>query len=380
MENQEHIFDRIDSYINREMNSAERTQFELDLSSESTLKAKYEATLASNALFFYKEGVELKTDIKKLISEKKKKTKLVNASLTALGLIFLGTAAFLYFKENSSPTQKEEKSIPSSKNTPTETTQTSSSIPNAPIKTNTDTSKSLDPNPEKKKTEITPVLNKIPVEISTQDDQEPEPVTTITKDLKPVSNQKEDVKPNSLTTPQIATNPCEEVEIKASITSKASDYDLVNGSIHIKAESITGGKSPYKYSLDNKEKGSSFVFYNQKSGAHKVKIYDANNCESKEFSVVIAQTNCLSEYSKTFHIEREEDWEIPYNKEANQEATFSLYNEGGKIVYDKKLDSFEIATWNGISTNGSKAPIGIYHFNINYSNGDKCTGSVTVFE
>jgi CHU_C Type IX secretion signal domain len=377
MENQEHIFDRIDSYINGEMNSAERAQFEHDLSSDSTLKATFEATKASNALFFYQEGLELKKDIKKLISEKKRKTKLVNGSLTTLGLILLGTATFLYFKDNSDTIKKVEKSNPSSKNTSTETIQTNSSIPNAPIDTNTNIAKSLDSNPEKK----IPILDKTPSEICTQDDSKPEPGTTIlTKEQKPVMNQKEDVKPSSPTTPQIATNACEEVEIKASITSKACDFDLSNGSINIKPESINGGKSPYKYSLDNKEKGSSFVFYNQKSGVHKVKIYDANNCESQLFTVHVAQTNCLSEYPKTFHIQRESIWEIPYNKEANQEATFSLYNEGGKVVYDKKIDSFENLTWDGISINGSKAPIGIYHFSINYSKGDKCTGSVTVFE
>jgi len=170
----------------------------------------------------------------------------------------------------------------------------------------------------------------------------------------------------------IPANPCVNAQIVTEISTKPSCANESTGTILIPL--VHGGTNPYTLSLDHgsaKPIKDSYSYLS--AGTHTLFITDKNGC-SKEFHVTIAEKNC-KKTSYVFAPEKGETWKISGND--NSDFTITILNMSGTQVYKSNVMQGEFE-WQGIGQQGEYVSAGLYIYIIEYTNGQKENGQVTI--
>jgi len=178
---------------------------------------------------------------------------------------------------------------------------------------------------------------------------------------------------DKLNTTNTITDLCKNVVIKASIETLPSCINEDKGSILINKNSITGGTEPYKLSKDGNEIVNAFSYNNLSSGIHTITISDALNCQ-QTFRVEVKEQMCRKN-KFVFSPENGETWK--YQGNDLESYYMIILNQGGQQVYKSQLTQ-GMTEWNGIGGQGEYMDAGLYIYIIEYSNGTKENGQVTI--
>jgi hypothetical protein len=175
-------------------------------------------------------------------------------------------------------------------------------------------------------------------------------------------------------TPQIVIDPCKDIKIHTTISTQPSCENSNTGSIHIPSESIIGGTKPYKTTLNKTDAPKLKEVYNYlHAGDYTVYITDKNGCATTITATVEAQRCVKKTY--VFSPDKGETWKI--EGVANQEYTLTILNIAGNQVYKTPHMHGEFE-WNGFNQNGSLLDAGLYIYVLEYTNGTKENGQVTI--
>jgi len=167
---------------------------------------------------------------------------------------------------------------------------------------------------------------------------------------------------------------CKDVEIYAAVNIKESCNNKATGSITFDKQTLSGGKPPYNFSIDNgKNYYNRYQFESLAAGRYDLYIKDNNDCISKLGMYMVERIDCT--YDHAFSPTLGEVWEVP-----NQNKSGRLYilSKNGNLVFERDIEGFEKFEWNGNDNSGQQLPMGIYSFVIKYKDASETMGNVTI--
>ena len=167
---------------------------------------------------------------------------------------------------------------------------------------------------------------------------------------------------------------CRKTKFKVELTVLQSCNNKATGSFTIHRESVSGGKPPYSFSLNTSRFYDTLQFAALFPGNYPVYVKDGNNCIGMAGVAQIGSVDCT--YQAVFAPLKGETWTVPV--EAGKEGTLQVISKSGTLVYSIKFTNNDIPVWNGETTTGQQLPMGIYQFEITYSNGSRFMGNVTI--
>ncbi|MEG2078511.1 T9SS type B sorting domain-containing protein [Chryseobacterium sp.] len=123
---------------------------------------------------------------------------------------------------------------------------------------------------------------------------------------------------------------------------------------------VSGGKAPYKYSMDNINWQDSNVFTKVKRGEHLVYVKDANQCHEVDIEITVPNiVNAITPNGDGYN-----DY-IDYSALANKaNLVFTVYNRYGNKMFE--ANKFNDYRWDGTSGN-KKIGTGNYWFSITWT-------------
>lgn len=165
-------------------------------------------------------------------------------------------------------------------------------------------------------------------------------------------------------TVKLKTGKCwtlQQVKVTASLQPVITSIDINNDSFTINA---TGGKAPYKYSIDGVNWQDSNVFTGLPRGENKAYVKDAYDCNP--ISVQVTVPNLLN--AITPNGDNKNDY-IDYSALAyKKDLVFTVFDRYGNMIY--KADKIRNYTWDGTS-GGKKIVTGTYWYTITWTENDK---------
>jgi hypothetical protein len=148
------------------------------------------------------------------------------------------------------------------------------------------------------------------------------------------------------------------------------------GEIHLKAESIKGGKSPFSFKIG--ERSAEKYFDRLASGQYTLFIQDANNCLVENAKkVVVSEKKCVVKKEYVFNPEYDSSWPIPYDSD-KQATSIKIHEKSGKAFYQSSVSASQPAEWRGESNTGLVLGMGLYFFTIEYADGSLDEGSIVI--
>jgi hypothetical protein len=206
---------------------------------------------------------------------------------------------------------------------------------------------------------------------------------THTPDVKPVntdnSSDNQHISDHSTAPPETENiiNPdCDQVKIEAVIIENESCNNKPTGSLTIDGQTISGGQPPYAFSLDKIRFYDTLVFSALYPGNYSVYVKDGNECTGRIGVARIGSTDC--NYQAVFAPMKGETWTVP--ADPNKEGTLQIFSKAGLLVFTSRISENETILWNGETFNGGQLPMGIYLFEIRYSDGSIFSGTVTILK
>lgn len=139
---------------------------------------------------------------------------------------------------------------------------------------------------------------------------------------------------------------------------------LANGSITVSA---TGGKEPYKYSLNGGAKQTSATFSNLSAGLYSVTVFDANDCEDEVLNIVLNAPDSDLDLTATPSAD---------NSCSTNNGTITLVGSAGSGGYQYKLSP---GNYSATSAFTGLSP-GTYSVSVKDSDGCEKTVSVQVLQ
>ena len=137
--------------------------------------------------------------------------------------------------------------------------------------------------------------------------------------------------------------------------------DITNNTITV---NVTGGKAPFKYSLDGVNWQDSNVFTGLARGEVVVYVKDSYNCEAVHVQITVP--NLLN--AITPNGDNKNDY-IDYSALAyKKNLVFTIYDRYGNMLY--KADKIRNYTWDG-TAGGKKIITGTYWYTITWNENDK---------
>jgi len=299
-------------------------------------------------------------DIEKI--DASNKTKTWSLYTVAAFILITGAAGIYYYTHKTSDTkQTNAKEL-----NPTSQSSVSHNTPHVSI---TQDSK---PTAIQKETHTNSITKEsVAAKINTQTSVAP---VLQTQEVTPAKKATPDINTTQLVEKTPSINPCFNTQIVADISTKPTCANESTGSILIPSAHIHGGMNPYTLSLDHaaaKSIKESYAYLS--AGTHTILITDKNGC-SKEFYVSIAEKNC-KKTSYVFAPEKGETWKISGND--NTDFTITILNIAGTQVYKSQIMQGEFE-WQGIGQHGEYVSAGLYIYVIEYTNGQKENGQVTI--
>lgn len=173
---------------------------------------------------------------------------------------------------------------------------------------------------------------------------------------------------------EVKADPCAKAVIKARWTTSEACQARNDGRIEIEESLIQGGEEPYRIELySGNQKVDPSDLERLYSGNYTLKIIDANGCLGK-WNVKLAEKNCQPK-GVSFSPAQGETWAFSGND--RNSYYLSIYNQAGQMIFKSSLLS-GIYEWSGISNAGSMVETGFYVYVVEYTNGKKENGQITV--
>jgi hypothetical protein len=169
---------------------------------------------------------------------------------------------------------------------------------------------------------------------------------------------------------------CRKVKFSAMITVEESCNNSPTGSFTINRHSITGGQPPYAFSLNRNNFIDTIRFASLYPGNYPVYIRDGNNCTGIAGIAQIGSVDCT--YQAVFAPLKGEVWTVPVNQSG--EGILQIFSKSGMLVFSCKVYGGETTEWNGETLSDQQLPMGIYHFEIMYTDGKRFAGNVTILK
>lgn len=366
MSNSPDIQDRIDAYLTGKLQGKELVDFEKSISENPVLKHDIQKAKAVQNLVIQHRLL----DVKALAKQEEAKLKNGNKTLLKgligglVGLSILG-AGLVYFQEEEKKSttttpieqliEKEKPSIEISKEKPINTEK--EAIQAAPEETKINVL--LEEKIKKQDSSTIPVQT----EVNDSDTTSAQKITeSKTKDVASKA-----VNTSSATKKQI--DPCETQKITANLQTLPTCTNKHQGEIIVTG--IAGGEKPYQQQLKNSSGDELFSYTELKAGTYFLTIIDNKGCTT-DFTTKILEKSCPID--DHFNPSIGQVWEIPTSEENGK---ITIYTRSGTPVYEKQLLAKEISTWDGAGNSGS-LPAAYYIFVIEYNNGSRTKGSITI--
>ncbi|KIC62052.1 T9SS type B sorting domain-containing protein [Chryseobacterium taiwanense] len=151
------------------------------------------------------------------------------------------------------------------------------------------------------------------------------------------------------------------VRVRASEEPVVVSVDISTTTVTI---NVTGGTSPYKYSMDKINWQDSNIFTNVKRGDHTIYVKDAYNCEPVDVAIVVPNLiNAITPNGDGINDV------IDYSALASkQNLVFNIYDRYGNKIF--QADKFNNYKWDGTSSNKA-VPTGNYWYSITWNEPSK---------
>ncbi len=382
MENFER-YEEIDRYLNHEMSESELRQFENELKADQSLAEMVETQAAANAIIFESKLLDIKNTVKKdldKIEADAAKPKLKKWWVG--GAVLLGLVSVALLLKN----EAEEKEIPTKKVIKEEILVTENRVLDT-IQDIVISKEKVITTEDKVQVEKTNTTNTQPkgeelpqnkretaikeVDTPKQETSKIEKPQTVSE--KETKSEPKDDKPQT-TTPLV--EPCAKIVIKARPTTAPACEDEQNGEIQLKYETLSGGKSPYSYSLDGAKPRqvpqSGVKYTNLSAGDYTFTIIDANSC-AITIALEVTTKECMNEQQFSFNPSREP---LRVTLQSDEIGVVQIRSKSGLNILQQEVQgNFE---WDGRDIDGNDVASGIYHYTVQYSNGKKEQGFITV--
>ena len=355
----------IDSYLNGKLEGEALRAFENQLQSDPAFAEEVSFQQLTNEVVIGSSYDSLRSQMTKDIDkiDASAKTKTWSLYTVATFILLTGAVSTYYYTHNKG---SETKPANTKDSNPTTQVVTSQTTPGATVtqssktasvqkttqenNTNINTKESVAATADTQTAVVpTPNIQQRTPEKATPDVKNPLPVEEVIKTTK--------------------ENPC---NINAKIQSSPSCVNESTGTILIGG--VTGGTAPYEVylmelSASARRGGYSYL----KSGTYTIRITDANQCV-KLFSTEIAEKNCRKT-SYVFAPEKGETWKISGTN--NDDFTITILNMAGTQIYKSHVMQGEFE-WQGVGQQGEYLSAGLYIYIIEYTNGQKENGQVTI--
>ncbi len=356
----------IDQYLNGELSGKALHEFETRLASDKQLADELALQRITNTIIFENRLGEIREKINLDLSNPDPSFRNIIIGMGVGILICVGLYSLWTKETPQTPvlTQKEKITKVSSP----------SQLPDskAPVTTTTSNplyTKSSDLKAEETKTVTTsePTTNTInldPVLVKTESEQ---PQHTVAEN--------EIKREEKITT---ASDPCSGSAIKAKAIAIETCLGENNGTLRIQYQSVKGGKSPYRYSLDGKEFSSNGVFTHLAAGTYTLHILDQNNCTA-ELNEKIESKRCIGLREPISFSPGRGDY-CRITNEQKTGAELKIYNRAGIVLTTAHLEPGQIFEWEGKSTTGENLTMGSYLYTMQYENGTTEQGTITIVQ
>ena len=352
-------FSLIEGYLNGTLSEEERSHFETELSQNTGLQQKVEASRLANLALMRNKLWDIKNLSAEIDQEEKQasKTKRTTAIATGLSLLVAGVA-YLIVPNN-------EPNIQIQPNTKTQAIKTEQAI----------STKEAEP------VKVPVSVQTKPVSAETKKTIETKQVETATSPLPAIAEhtevlvaKDEPTKPTPTNEPekQIETTKldiCATTSLEAYIATEKACLSDQNGRIQV--SNFKGGKAPYYFKIIDETK-QTIPATRLGAGIYSVVITDNNLCSKTIKEVVVKEEDCRKDFE--LNASNGETVELGI---ASQSASYTVYDKAGNAYYQKQFAEGEKIVWNGAATNG-EAQSGYFIFVIKYQDGKAKQGSVTV--
>ncbi len=199
-----------------------------------------------------------------------------------------------------------------------------------------------------------------------------------TKTGKPIPEPVSEYNPAPVKTEEISKTDCRRIKIEGSFRESESCSNKPTGSIAIDRQSVTGGLAPYTFSMSQVDFRDTLLFSGLYPGSYALYARDANNCIGRIGIALIRSVDCTSAYQAVFAPLRGEIWSIPIDPDRS--GTLNIFSKAGALVYSVKFTGDTPITWSGTTLSGQALPMGIYQFEIRYTDGESFMGNVTILK
>lgn len=354
-------YHEIDKAVRGLLPAEEKVQFHVDMLTDEQLREGYDISEQATDIIIASEFERLITDIR--IETQRRQQSLMRPSGV---LLVLGLVLVMFWPEGNSEQNLalsdlpfEEEAIESPSLVLIELEKSDSEIEDATVpvfESNIETSQVSPIQEEAELSTSTSVLNSEPnnEELVVTEEE-------IIEVIEVVENQERQV-----AALEIIEAPCEKVKIDADFQSFPACTGESNGRIQVLSSRLSGGHPPYSYKLSAEGEYQAFSeFDDLNSGEYEMFVMDGKGCLSDPFLVVVPEKPCFAQENYSFNPEMGASWAVPVNDESAGELL--IVNRQGLVVFQKVIGENESYYWNGVTTNGTALPMGIYIFTLSYN-------------
>ncbi|ABG58068.1 gliding motility-associated C-terminal domain-containing protein [Cytophaga hutchinsonii] len=355
---------KIEAYLNGELNQADVTAFEQELSANAALKAEVEKHAMANALIVEQRLLSVKNILQEEKTKDSRSIKKYLLLALAAVIISVGVAVFIRSSNISETKQREagDTANPAQingqeKNAVTPVTSLERTEQHTAVSSDNGFHKQSIQQIEQQRN----LLERTVHTVDTATSAVPEK-----KIAQPVDSKEKEIIQHTT-----KADPCANVKIQALIKTTPTCAHTANGNILV--QNIQGGTKPYTVTFS--AKSTDWIRNGELAkGTYQAVVTDANNCVQEFSNIRIEEKECAIDYS--FNPFIGEKWQIDkYHSDGHLE----IFNKGGVLYYQTTIESQTEAEWNG-SGSGNQILPGYYIFVLKYSDGTVKRGSVTIVQ
>lgn len=356
----------IDKFLNGELAGDELVSFEQKLQSDASFAEEVSFQKLTNEVVVGASFDSLRTQMTKDISTLDSSTNNQKWGLAsiAFAVVSIGLVALYSSKESDS-------TVASKTTAPSVVVQKDRQESNSVLSNKTE-EKNIQPNTPSIKNNNATGTN--PETVTPQETSIKPDVIQNTEHIQPTENSTIPKGIQNTTEKTVVADPCLQTSITAKIISNPSCSDAANGSVKIPLNEIKGGIKPYVISFNqSKASGTKELYSYLKADTYTISISDGNGC-TKEYTVEVEEKNCRKK-SFIFAPDKGESWTIDGIN--NDPYVLTILNMAGRQIFKTNTmqGTFE---WQGVSQQGEYMDAGLYIYIIEYTNGSKENGQVTI--
>lgn len=175
---------------------------------------------------------------------------------------------------------------------------------------------------------------------------------------------------------KVKEDPCNNVSIQAKWLVEKSCKNKNNGSIMVDRNKIYGGEKPYTITLSKEGIEIPEVDYrNLNAGQYKLSIFDHSGCMGS-WKINVDEKLCRRD-AISISISYDEKW--IFDEDDGEKYFISIYNEAGKLIYKSSYMTGHFE-WPGANYPSAELQTGVFIYIIDYANGNKETGQITIIQ